>query len=351
MTFRVAIAGASGYAGGELARLLAAHPDYEVTTLAAHTAASQPVSSVHPHLASFAGANFSETSVDTLKGHDVVALALPHGESGALGEALRASGDKALLVDLGADRRLENKSDWDQFYGGDYFSPFTYGMPELPRESGPTSRELLSNARDIAVPGCNATAVTLALAPLLARGLIRGDDLSAVLAVGSSGAGRALRSDLLAAELTGSAKPYAVGGIHRHLPEIRQNLTVASGASASLSMTPVLVPMSRGILATCSAPLAGSSNSDQLHSALVDAYADESFVRVYDQGAFPATGDVLGSNTAALGLGVDTAVNRVIVVAAIDNLVKGTAGAALQSVNLALGLEEASGLSIDGLAP
>ena len=351
MTFRVAIAGASGYAGGELARLLSAHPGYEVTTLAAHTAAGQPVSAVHPHLSSFADATFVETSVDTLRGHDVVALALPHGESGALGDALSASGDQVVLVDLGADRRLESSSDWDQFYGGNFCAPFTYGMPELVRATGPTSRELLSETRTIAVPGCNATAVTLALTPLLARGVIRGDDISAVLAVGSSGAGRSLRSDLLAAEVTGSARPYAVGGIHRHLPEIRQNFATASGLNTSVSMTPVLVPMSRGILATCSAPLVGSPDLDEVHSVLVDAYAGEPFIRVYDQGLFPATGDVLGSNTLALGVSVDAAVNRVIVVAALDNLVKGTAGAALQSVNLALGLEESSGLATDGIAP
>ena len=351
MTFRVAIAGASGYAGAELARLLAAHPDYEVTTLAAHSAASQPVSSVHPHLASFAGATFTNTSVETLRGHDVVALALPHGQSGALAEALRASGDESVLVDLGADRRLHDHADWDQFYGGDFFAPFTYGMPELVRASGPTSRELLAGARSIAVPGCNATAVTLALAPLLARGFIQGDDISAVLAVGSSGAGRAARSDLLAAELTGSAKPYAVGGIHRHLPEIRQNFAAASGQTTSVSMTPVLVPMSRGILATCSAPLASAVGVEEIHRVLVDAYAEEPFVRVYDRGLFPATSDVIGSNTLALGVAVDVAVNRVIVVAAVDNLIKGTAGAALQSLNLALGLEESSGLTMDGLAP
>ena len=351
MTFRVAIAGASGYAGGELSRLLSAHPGYEVTTLAAHTTAGQPVSAIHPHLASVADATFVETSVDTLKGHDVVALALPHGESGALGDALRASGDQALIVDLGADRRLHSPSDWDQFYGGKFLAPFTYGMPELVRAQGPTSRELLSETRAIAVPGCNATAVTLALAPLLAGGVIQADDISAVLAVGSSGAGRSLRSDLLAAEVTGSARPYAVGGIHRHLPEIRQNFAAASGVDTSVSMTPVLVPMSRGILATCSAPLAGSYDVGQVHSVLMDAYASEPFIRVYDQGSFPATGDVRGSNTLALGVSVDAAVNRVIVVAALDNLVKGTAGAALQSVNLALGLEESSGLTTDGVAP
>lgn len=351
MSFSVAIAGASGYAGGELARLLAAHPDFDVVTLAAHSSAGEKVNSIHPHLASFAGQVFTETSMDTLAAHDVIALALPHGESGALGEALRSRGGYTVLLDLGADRRLEDPRDWDAYYGGDFSQPFVYGMPELPRVEGLTQRERLQAATDIAIPGCNATGVTLALAPLLAAGAVEADDLSAVLAVGASGAGRALRSDLLAAELTGSARPYAVGGTHRHLPEIRQNLLHASGHHATVSMTPVLVPMARGILATCSARVKDAKDAARLHQIVADAYATEAYVRVYDRGSMPATADVLGSNTLALGVAYDASVNRVIVVAALDNLVKGTAGAAVQSLNLACGFEETRGLMIDGLAP
>ena len=234
---------------------------------------------------------------------------------------------------------------------GVHHTPFVYGMPELPRHDGASQRERIAEASAIVAPGCNATAVPLAMAPLLAAGVIAADDISAVLAVGPSGAGRSLRADLLGAELMGSAKPYAVGGTHRHLPEIGQNLELASGLSVSVSMTPVLVPMSRGILATVSAKLASSASASKLRELLCSAYANEPFVRVMELGSFPATADVLGSNTIALGVALDEAVNRVIVVAAIDNLVKGTAGAAVQSMNIALGLPETMGLSANGVAP
>ncbi len=351
MTLRVAIAGASGYAGGEVARLLADHPEVGALTLTAHSHAGDSVASVHPHLASLAGQSFHATTPEVLAGHDVVVLALPHGESGPLGETLVPSGDHRLLIDLGADRRLVDSTDWAQFYGGVHHAPFVYGMPELPRHDGASQRERIAKASAIVAPGCNATAVTLAMAPLLAAGVIAADDISAVLAVGPSGAGRSLRADLLGAELMGSAKPYAVGGTHRHLPEIAQNLELASALSVSVSMTPVLVPMSRGILATVSAKLASHQSASKLHDVLSAAYANEPFVRVMELGSFPATADVLGSNTIALGVALDEAVNRVIVVAAIDNLVKGTAGAAVQSMNIALGLPETMGLSANGVAP
>jgi N-acetyl-gamma-glutamyl-phosphate reductase len=351
MTLRVAIAGGSGYAGGELARLLADHPEVASLTLTAHSHAGDQVGVVHPHLASLANQVFSETTPEALADHDVVVLALPHGESGSLGETLMASGSQRLLIDLGADRRLEHRADWDRFYGGAYHSPFVYGMPELPRHDGPSQRELITAAAAIATPGCNATAVTLAMAPLLAGGFVEPDDMSAVLAVGPSGAGRTARVDLLAAELMGSAKPYAVGGVHRHIPEIGQNLRAASGLSVTLSMTPVLVPMSRGILATVSARVVGGHTAQELHQALSDSYAGEKFVRVLPLGLFPSSSDVVGSNTVALGLALDETVGRVIVVSAIDNLVKGTSGAAVQSLNLVFGFPEAAGLTRNGVAP
>jgi N-acetyl-gamma-glutamyl-phosphate reductase len=351
MMLRVAIAGASGYAGGEVARLLADHPQVGSLTLTAHSHVGDSVASVHPHLASFADAHFAATTLEVLSDHDVIVLALPHGESGALGDELIASGGQKLLIDLGADRRLLDQGSWGRFYGGAHHKPFVYGMPELPRATGPTQRELISGATTLVAPGCNATAVTLAIAPLLAAGVIDADDIQAVLAVGSSGAGRSLRADLLGAEVMGSAKPYAVGGVHRHIPEIAQNLALASGATTTLSMTPVLVPMSRGILATVSAKTSSAESVESLHAALADAYAREPYVRVMAPGAFPATADVLGSNTIALGVAWDAAVGRVIVIAALDNLVKGTAGAAVQSMNLALGLPETTGLSANGVAP
>ncbi len=351
MTLRVAIAGASGYAGGEVARLLSEHPKCEVTTLTAHSLAGQSVEQVHPHLSYLHGQTFQATTPENLSGHDVVVLALPHGESGQLGEALLAESPPRLLIDLGADRRLENSSDWDAFYGGTFVEPFTYAMPELPRLSGLTQRELIAQASTLVAPGCNATAITLALVPLLTRGIIEPEDLHAVLAVGSSGAGKTPRSDLMASELQGSANPYAVGGIHRHIPEVMQNVRVASGLDASLSMTPVLVPMSRGILATCSSVRTGNQSADDIHAQLHDAYDAEPFVTVLPQGHFPKTGDVIGSNQVHLGVALDERVNRVIVIAAIDNLVKGTAGQALQGLNLALGFDETLGLSRNGVAP
>lgn len=351
MTVRVAIAGASGYAGGELARLLAQHPEFEVTTLCAHSAVGESVASVHPHLVDYAHLRFQETSLEILGGHDVVALALPHGHSGALGAQLRESGSQRLLVDLGADHRLEDPREWDTFYSGEFSEPFVYGMPELARAQGPSSRELISEASALAIPGCNATAVTLALAPLLAAGMIEPRDLGAQLAVGSSGAGRSTRSDLAGSELFGSAYAYSLGGTHRHIPEIRQNLAHASGQETTLSLSAVMVPMSRGILATCSGIRTSEYSASDIHQALWEAYESEACVTVRPLGTLPKTGEVVGSNTLALGVGVDEATNRAFVVAAVDNLVKGTAGACVQSMNLVWGFPETLGLSLNGVAP
>ena len=351
MTMRVAIAGASGYAGGEVARLLSAHPECEVVTLTAHSAVGERVEAVHPYITSLHGQVFQETSAEILAGHDVVIVALPHGDSGELGEVLQRDGGHTVLVDLGADRRLQSSADWEAFYGGTYYEPFTYAMPELPRKSGPSSRELIAQSSALAAPGCNATAITLALVPLLARGIVSPEDLNAVLAVGSSGAGKTPRGDLLGSELQGSANPYAVGGIHRHLPEIAQNIRVATGLESTLSMTPVLVPMSRGILATCSGVRVGSHSTEDIRAELVHAYANEPFVTVLPVGRFPRSGDVVGSNQVHLGVAVDERTNRVIVISALDNLVKGTAGAAVQSLNIALGFAEGLGLSHNGVAP
>jgi N-acetyl-gamma-glutamyl-phosphate reductase len=351
MNLRVAIAGASGYAGGEVARLLASHPSVSEVTLTAHTHAGKAVAEVHPHLASYADQTFLETTPQVLADHDVVVLALPHGESGMLGEKLLEAKTQRLLIDLAADRRLVDPSAWERFYGGTHHAPFVYGMPELRHADGSSQRDRIAEADCVVAPGCNASAVTLALAPLLHMGLVSPLDVSAVLVVGPSGAGRTLRPDLLGAELMGSAHPYAVAGSHRHIPEIIQNLNVASGLNVSLSLTPVLVPMSRGILATVTTQRTGHHEAAEIHQVMAEAYGSEPFVRVLPPGSYPKTGDVLGSNTVSIGVGVDEAVNRVIVVAALDNLVKGTAGAAIQSMNVALGLPEALGLSVDGIAP
>lgn len=356
MTYSVAVSGASGYAGGEILRLLAAHPDVEIRTVTAHSNAGQPLVQHQPHLRSLAHLELQATTPDVLAGHDIVFLALPHGQSGQYSAALA---DTPLVIDAGADHRLESIADWDRFYGGDFHEPWVYGVPEL-TVGGVKQRAHLAGAARIAAPGCNASTVALSLAPGVAADVIETSDIVTVLAVGPSGAGKSLKTNLLASEILGSANPYAVGGTHRHIPEIRQALAAARPARTAqdgadegirISFTPVLVPMARGILATSTAPIAPGVTDAQIRDAWEAAYADETFVQLLPEGQFPRTADVQGANTALLGLAIDRAANRVVVVAAVDNLVKGTAGAAIQSMNLALGLPEATALTVNGVAP
>jgi N-acetyl-gamma-glutamyl-phosphate reductase len=349
MTFSVAVAGGSGYAGGELLRLLADHPEFEVRTVTAYSNAGSHLLSVHPHLRSYGDLELVETTAENLAGHDVVFLALPHGKSGAITARLDSD---TLVVDCGADHRLTSEAAWEKFYGGEFFGAWPYGMPELVHVDAPgAQREHLRGVKRIAVPGCNVTAITLALAPGLKAGVIRADDIVSVLSVGPSGAGRSLKTNLLASEILGSASAYGVGGIHRHTPEIQQNLQLAGGSPVTVSFTPVLVPMARGILATSTAKLEPGFSAADVRGAWELAYRDEPFVHLTPAGVFPSTADVLGSNTALVGLAVDEAAQRVVAVSAIDNLGKGTAGAAIQSANIALGLPETTGLQRNGVAP
>ncbi|TPX05375.1 N-acetyl-gamma-glutamyl-phosphate reductase, partial [Schumannella luteola] len=327
MPISVAVAGASGYAGGELLRLLANHPEFEVRVVTAHQNAGQRLGAVHPHLLTLGELELQPTEASVLADADVVFFALPHGASGAIAAELP---DDVLAVDCGADHRLTDESAWDAFYGGEYHGAWSYGMPELLLDGGTVKqRENLAGATRIAVPGCNVTAITLGLAPGVASGVVESHDLVSVLAVGTSGAGKSLRTELLASEIMGSASAYAVGGTHRHTPEIAQNLTAAGGEGVTISFTPVLVPMSRGILATSTARLAPGVSAADVRDAWEGAYAGETFVRVLPAGAFPRTNDTTGANTALMGVAVDEAAGRVVVVSAIDNLVKGTAGAAI----------------------
>ncbi|GAA2005890.1 N-acetyl-gamma-glutamyl-phosphate reductase [Microbacterium ulmi] len=348
MTYSVAVSGASGYAGGEILRLLASHPDVEIRTVTAHSNAGQPLIEHQPHLRSLAHLTLQETTPDVLAGHDIVFLALPHGQSGQYTQTLA---DTPLVIDAGADHRLTSAADWDEFYGGDFREPWTYGVPELPVAGGRQRANLVGASR-IAAPGCNASTVALSLAPGVAAGVVDPSDIVSVLAVGPSGAGRSLKPHLLASELLGSASPYSVGGVHRHIPEIRQAL-VGAGARGDvrISFTPVLVPMARGILATTTAPIAPGVTDAEIRDAWESAYRGETFVQLLPAGRFPRTADVLGANTALLGLAIDRAANRVVVAAAVDNLVKGTAGAAIQSMNIALGLPEDRALTVNGVAP
>ena len=334
MGMTAAVAGASGYAGGELLRLLLQHPDLELGALCAGTSAGQPVTDLHPHLPQLSERVFAETSVAALAGADVVFLALPHGESGALAAQLPAG---TKIVDLGADHRLQDAAAWERWYGGPHAGTWTYGLPELPGQ-----RALIAASTKVANTGCYAAATILALAPLVAAGLADPDDVVVVAASGTSGAGRAAKAHLLGTEVMGDLSPYKVGS-HQHVPEIKQ----ATGAT-SLSFTPVLAPMPRGILATVTAkPLTSQDPREVLQAA----YADEPFVHVLPEGRWPHTAATAGSNSCHLQATVDQDSGRVIVVSALDNLGKGAAAQALQCANLILGLPEQAGLSSSGVAP
>jgi N-acetyl-gamma-glutamyl-phosphate reductase len=338
----VAVAGASGYAGGELLRLLLGHPRVEVGAVTAGANAGETLGELQPHLTPLADRALAETSAEILAGHDVVFLALPHGQSGAIAATLP---EDTLVVDCGADFRLRDATQWTAFYGGTHAGTWPYGLPELPGQ-----RDVLRGARRIAVPGCYPTVSSLALAPAVASGLVT-PDVVVVAASGTSGAGKAAKPHLLGSEVMGNASAYGVGGVHRHTPEIVQNLAALTDAEVRVSFTPLLVPMSRGILATCTAPLTPGTTATEVRETYLKAYDAEPFVRVLPEGQWPQTKAVHGSNACHLQVTVDETAGRVVVVGAIDNLAKGTAGGAVQSMNLALGLDETLGLTTIGVAP
>ena len=341
---RVAVAGATGYAGGELLRLLLAHPQVAIGAVTASANAGTLLAQHHPHLIPLGDRLVAETSPEQLNDHDVVFLALPHGASAQVAAQLHHD---TLVIDCGADFRLEQPDVWQRFYQSAHAGTWPYGLPELPGQ-----RDKLAGARAIAVPGCYPTSATLALLPAITHGLTTAHDVVVVAASGPSGAGRSLKPHLLGAELMGSVSAYSVGGIHRHIPELLQNFAACGASEPSVSFTPVLVPMSRGILATCTAPVADHGiTHDQVYAAYADAYTDEPFVRLLPAGQWPQTKSVLGSNAVQVQVTVDQAAGRLVAVAALDNLTKGTAGAAVQCMNLALGFPETTGLTSIGLAP
>jgi N-acetyl-gamma-glutamyl-phosphate reductase len=342
MTHTVAVAGASGYAGGELLRLLLAHPEVEIGILTAGSNAGETLGGLQPHLVPLADRVLQETSAETLSGHDVVFLALPHGQSGPIAAEL---GEQVVVIDCGADYRLADPAAWEKFYGGSHAGTWPYGLPELPGQ-----REQLTGATRVAVPGCYPTVSTLSLAPAIQHGLVE-NDVVVVAASGTSGAGKAAKPHLLGSEVMGSASAYGVGGVHRHTPEITQNLGALADGPVTVSFTPLLVPMPRGILATCSATLRPGITHDDVRAAYEKAYGDEPFVHLLPEGQWPQTKSVTGSNAVHLQVTVDEAAGRLVAVGAVDNLAKGTAGAAVQCMNLALGLDETTGLSTVGLAP
>lgn len=341
----VALAGASGYAGGEILRLLLGHPGYadgrlSIGALTAASSAGTTLAEHHPHLLPLADRVIEPTEIDVLAGHDVVFLALPHGHSAQIAEQL---GPDTLVIDCGADFRLTDAADWERFYGSPHAGSWPYGLPELPG-----GRDALRGTKRIAVPGCYPTAALLALLPAVAADLVT-PAVTVVAVSGTSGAGRAAKVDLLASEVIGSARAYSIAGAHRHTPEIAQGLRAVTECDVTVSFTPVLIPTSRGILATCTAPTEASSA--QIRAAYEKAYGAEPFVHLLTEGQLPRTGAVIGSNAAQLQVAVDEDAKTLVALCAIDNLVKGTGGAAVQSMNLALGWPESEGLTTVGVAP
>jgi N-acetyl-gamma-glutamyl-phosphate reductase len=351
MSLVATVVGASGYAGGELLRLLSGHPAMSVGRLFGAASAGSRVGAIHRNLPGLAdrmiGSIEQGLADGSLADADVVFLALPHGHSGAVTEQIPTATGPAV-VDLGADHRLADEAAWCQYYGPGtpYAGEWVYGLPELPG-----GRARIASSRQVANPGCYPTGVGLGMAPLLAAGIVSARDVVVVAASGTSGAGRSASSDLLGSEVMGSLSAYKGGGVHQHTPEMVQTLSRAAGTQLSVSFTPILAPMPRGILATTSAPRESGITSEDARSCLLEAYRHEPFVRVLDADQWPRTADVLGSNTVHLQVAVDSAADRVVVVSAIDNLVKGAAGQAVQNANIVLGLDEAAGLAAEGLAP
>lgn len=344
---KVAVAGATGYAGGEILRLLLGHPAYlagtlEIGALTGASNAGQQVGDLMPHLPELADRVIEPTTIDVLAGHDVVFLGLPHGHSAEIGQAL---GEDVVVIDCAADFRLRDAEQWTRFYGSEHAGSWPYGLPELPGQ-----RAALQGTNRVAVPGCFPTGATLAAWPALEAGLVE-PDLTIVAVTGVSGAGKKANVDLLGAETMGSLKAYGVGGTHRHTPEIQQNLEGVAGTSVSVSFTPVLAPLPRGILTTVTAPLAQGVTAEAVRSAYEQAYQGEQFVRLLPAGSQPQTQHVVGANMCAVQVEVDEYAGKLVATSAIDNLTKGTGGAAVQCMNLALGWDEGAGLSRAAVAP
>ena len=337
---KTAVIGASGYAGGELLKLLAIHPHFEVTVVSAHSNAGEQVTSVHPQLQSYAGRQFVTVDSIDFSQVELVFLALPHGESAALIAKIPA---QVKIVDLGADYRLEDPVQWQKYYGGKHAGAWVYGLPELT----PGQREAIKKDSKVANPGCYATSISLGIAP--AVGAIDVSDIVVVAASGTTGAGRSAKINLIASEIMGSLTSYKFGGVHQHTPEIEQALSAVAQTEAKISFTPILAPMPRGILSTITAKLTQPLTTQQAHELYAKHYADEFFVDLLPLGQMPKTSAVAGSNKVQVQVAVDEHTNRLVVSVAIDNLGKGAAGQAIQNANLICGLSEISGLALDGI--
>ena len=337
---KTAVIGASGYAGGELLRLLAVHPHFQVTAISAHSNAGELVTSVHPHLTTHTGAKFLAVSEIDFSDIELVFIALPHGESASL---IKKIPKTAKIVDLGADYRLEDSAQWEKYYGGSYAGAWVYGLPEL--SAG--QRAAIAKESRVANPGCYATAITLGIAPAVNH--VDVSDLVVVAASGTTGAGRSAKINLIASEVMGSLTSYKFGGVHQHTPEIEQAVSAIAQKDVKISFTPILAPMPRGILATITAKLNKPMNSKEAHDVFTKHYAGEYFVDVLPIGQMPKTGSVTGSNKVQVQVAVDEHTNRLVISVALDNLGKGAASQAIQNANIITGFHEGSGLSTDGL--
>ena len=337
---KTAVLGASGYAGGELLRLLSGHPHFEVCVVSAHSNAGELVTSIHPQLQSYAGVKFVTAESIDFSALELVFLALPHGASAQL---IWKIPNTVKIVDLGADFRLENPADWKKYYGGVHAGAWVYGLPEL----GQTQREAIISQTRVANPGCYATAIALGIAPALAH--IECDDIVVVAASGTTGAGRSANLNLIGSEVMGSMSSYKFGGVHQHTPEIEQALSAVAQKNVRISFTPILAPMPRGILATITAKLTTTQTTQTAHALFNKAYAHQYFVDVLPLLQMPKTSAVAGSNKMQIQVAVDEHANRLIVSVAIDNLGKGAAGQAIQNANLICGYDEKLGIAHDGV--
>ncbi len=343
MTLSIAILGSSGYAGGELIRLVDGHPDFEIRYLGAHSSVGRTLSSVHPHLGGgdrVLGANDPGKVSDV----DLAFLSLPHGASSDPAMALLAEGVR--VIDLGSDFRLDTPDRYLEAYGVDHPYPdelgqWVYGLPERHRSE-------ISDTDRVASPGCYPTSTILPLAPLLAAGLVRSTGIIVDSMSGVSGAGRGVQAGLQFGAVDESAKAYKVLE-HRHQPEMERALDLASADPVQLIFTPHLVPMQRGILTTIYALVKEGTDLDDLVGALEDAYRDEPFVSLVDRS--PETRWVVGSNRALISAHLDERTGTAVLICAVDNLVKGAAGQAVQSANLMMGLDETVGLPMEGWMP
>ena len=336
---KTVVIGASGYAGGELLRLLATHPHLLVTQVSAHSNAGELITSVHPHLTTYQNQKFVAIEEIDFDQVDVVFIALPHGQSASVVKNIPSH---TKVIDLGADFRLSDSAQWDKYYDGEHAGVWTYGLPEIPGQ-----REKISKSVQVSNPGCYATSIITGLLPAL--DFIDVSDVVVVAASGTTGAGRSAKINLIASEVMGSLTSYKFGGVHQHTPEVEQELSNVSGKDVKISFTPILAPMPRGILTTISARLNTNISTEQVNALYAKFYEADYFVDVLQVGQLPKTGSLTGSNKIQVQVAVDEHVQRLVISVALDNLGKGAASQAIQNANLMCGFHEGAGLSTDGL--